>query len=188
MSKKKEELLDAAQQLIQQKGVNGFSYHDLSELVQIKTSSIHYYFKTKADLMLSLIDRYHQDFEKLLSEINQKSSSPKIRLQLFAGIFEALAQEKNKFCLCGMMAAEWATLTPDAHKKLREYFAFLSDWLSIQFNKLNVEKGNEQAKAYLSLLEGALLLARTEQKAHIVRDAAQLFLNTISTQGEKYES
>ena len=40
----REQLLDHAQILLMTRGYNGFSYRDLSTLVGVKTSSIHYYF------------------------------------------------------------------------------------------------------------------------------------------------
>ena len=45
-----EQILLVAESLIQSRGYNAFSYKDISEIIGIKTSSIHYYFPTKADL------------------------------------------------------------------------------------------------------------------------------------------
>ena len=46
----REQILDHAITLMMLRGYNGFSYRDLSELVGVKTSSIHYYFPSKEDL------------------------------------------------------------------------------------------------------------------------------------------
>ena len=43
-------ILDVAQQLIQTRGYNAFSYADIASQVGIRTATIHYYFPTKADL------------------------------------------------------------------------------------------------------------------------------------------
>jgi TetR/AcrR family transcriptional regulator, transcriptional repressor for nem operon len=40
----RDQLLDHARNLLMTRGYNGFSYRDLSALVGVKTSSIHYYF------------------------------------------------------------------------------------------------------------------------------------------------
>lgn len=63
MSSRKEEILDIAQHLAQTKGFNGFSYNDISNEIGIKTSSIHYYFKSKDELAIALIERYHHNLK-----------------------------------------------------------------------------------------------------------------------------
>ena len=45
----REQVLEHTLVLIRRRGVNGFSYRDPTELVGVKTSSIHYYFPSKDD-------------------------------------------------------------------------------------------------------------------------------------------
>src|SRR5215472_18065558 len=54
----REQVLDHAITLMMLRGYNGFSYRDLSELVGVKTSSIHYYFPSKDDLVLEALKEY----------------------------------------------------------------------------------------------------------------------------------
>ncbi len=42
--------------LIRTRGCNGFSYRDLAEHVGVKTSSIHYYFPGKDDLLYEAVE------------------------------------------------------------------------------------------------------------------------------------
>lgn len=44
------EIIEAAQELAQTRGYNGFSYQDIAERVGIRTASIHYHFPSKGDL------------------------------------------------------------------------------------------------------------------------------------------
>jgi TetR/AcrR family transcriptional regulator, transcriptional repressor for nem operon len=48
----RDQLLQHARSLLMARGYHGFSYHDLARLVGVKTSSIHYYFPKKEDLVL----------------------------------------------------------------------------------------------------------------------------------------
>ena len=57
-------ILDIAQTLAQTRGYNAFSYRDISEVIGIKTSSIHYYFPTKGDLGEALVRRYRDNFKQ----------------------------------------------------------------------------------------------------------------------------
>ncbi|WP_438876632.1 TetR/AcrR family transcriptional regulator, partial [Bacillus cereus group sp. BC7] len=54
----REQILDHAITLMMLRGYNGFSYRDLSDLVGVKTSSIHYYFPSKDDLVLEAVSVY----------------------------------------------------------------------------------------------------------------------------------
>ncbi|EQD50561.1 transcriptional regulator, TetR family, partial [mine drainage metagenome] len=44
-----EKIIDVAQQLVQSRGFNAFSYRDLADRISIRTASIHYYFPKKDD-------------------------------------------------------------------------------------------------------------------------------------------
>ena len=51
-------ILDAAQELIQRRGVNAMSYQHISEAIGIRKASIHHHFPTKDALLDALIQRY----------------------------------------------------------------------------------------------------------------------------------
>lgn len=80
----------------------------------------------------------------------------------FSEIFKSLAATKDKFCLCGMMAAEHQSISAKAQKNLKAYFKSSVDWISASFALLGSKEPDNDAKAYLALLEGALLMARIE--------------------------
>ena len=67
LNKTAHKVLDVAEELIQKRGFNAFSFKDLQERVGIKTSSIHYYFPTKQELASALIERYSESFKDQLS-------------------------------------------------------------------------------------------------------------------------
>ena len=43
----REQIVDTALQLLMQRGVNGFSYRDISEPLGIKNAAVHYHFPSK---------------------------------------------------------------------------------------------------------------------------------------------
>jgi|ERR1700722_1534115 len=177
MSDRKEEILKIAQDLAQVNGLNGFSYIDISMIIGIKTSSIHYYFKTKDDLAIAIIKRYHENFKEQLDGINSKSVDPEEKLVKFSEIFKDLASTKEKFCLCGMMAAELAALSVEARKELSSYFHSVKTWLLGIFSTLGSDNPEAEAEAYLALLEGGLLLARVEGQPLMIERITKSFTN-----------
>jgi TetR/AcrR family transcriptional repressor of nem operon len=51
-------ILDVAEQLVQTRGFNGFSYADIAAAVGLTKATLHYHFATKAELGRRLIERY----------------------------------------------------------------------------------------------------------------------------------
>ncbi len=181
MNSRKEEILDIAQHLTQIKGLNGFSYIDISNEIGIKTSSIHYYFKTKNDLVIALIKRYHLNFKLALKKIDTSAASPSQKLRCFSEIFKSLAEVKGKFCLCGMMAAEIQSISAEAQQELVFYFKDCTDWLSINFTMLGSKMPHDDAKAYMALLEGALLMARMEKSPALITQLSHAFISKFES-------
>src|SRR3954469_17970905 len=99
-------ILDVAQELLQTRGFNAFSIKDLAERVQIRTSSVHYYFPTKADLCRALISRHRQRVAGVLAEIDQQVADPRRKLERFASVFQGTIEVGNRMCPFGMLAAD----------------------------------------------------------------------------------
>ena len=54
-----------------------FSYRDLSELVGVKTSSIHYYFPSKEDLAFEAVNAYSADVMSSIYAIDSSAPADK---------------------------------------------------------------------------------------------------------------
>lgn len=65
---RRNEILDAADELFGQKGFDGTSTNDILEKVGIARGTLYYHFKSKADIMDALIERYNTS---LLSDAQQ---------------------------------------------------------------------------------------------------------------------
>ena len=62
-------ILDVAEQLVQVRGFNGFSYADIAAELQITKAALHYHFASKADLGEALISRYASRFAEALAGV-----------------------------------------------------------------------------------------------------------------------
>lgn len=173
-----QKLLDVAETLIQTKGYNAFSYKDISNLVGIKTSSIHYYFPTKADLGKTIINRHINSLCAELEQMSQdKNLSYQKKLQRFIDYVVSNTYLANKkMCLGGMLASDVLTLPKMIQKEVQIFFNRLEDGLeellieSLKTNELKLAKKEirNEVLLILSLIEGALLLARLfEDEEHL---------------------
>lgn len=164
-------LLDAAQDLVQRVGANAMSYRDLSEAVGIRKASIHYHFPAKSDLLVALIERYHERFLGVVDGIVAAGADGADRLRRYVGLFEATLRRDSceKACPCGMLGAEVATLEPAAADRLRKFYAANNDRLAAilrsgrEDGSLRFEGAPAPlARTLFAALEGAMLVTRVE--------------------------
>lgn len=67
------------------------------------------HFPSKADLGTRLISRYEENFLRALASIDATLKDAKHKLREYARIYETVLHHE-RMCLCGMLAAEHATL------------------------------------------------------------------------------
>ena len=73
---RRNEILDAADELFFQKGFDGTSTNDILEKVGIARGTLYYHFKSKEDIMDGLIDRYNARLLGAAQEIAAEKSIP----------------------------------------------------------------------------------------------------------------
>ena len=115
-------IVDVAQELVQSRGFNAFSYRDLAARVGIKTSSIHYHFPTKGDLATALVARYRAKMQGARERIEASHARPAARLEAFLELVCQTFERENMICLCGMLATDAATLPLEARQQVRGFF------------------------------------------------------------------
>ncbi|ANB75281.1 TetR/AcrR family transcriptional regulator [Paraburkholderia phytofirmans] len=125
----RERILDHAIILIMERGYNGFSYRDLSELVGVKTSSIHYYFPSKEDLVLEAVNEYSDNVLNSMQEIDAALPAD-TQLAKYAELFDSALSDGNQICLCGMLAADIRWLPESVRLAVQTFFTANESWLA----------------------------------------------------------
>jgi TetR/AcrR family transcriptional repressor of nem operon len=157
-----ERILDTAQALAQVRGYNGFSYADISAEVAITKASIHHHFPSKAQLAEALIDRYRQRFAAARQEVGDAAAGPRERLAGYARLYAEVFTDGGRMCLCGVFAADAASLPSGVRRAVAAFFEDQERWVAATFAEagLPAARARGAAQAFLAALEGALLLAR----------------------------
>jgi TetR/AcrR family transcriptional regulator, transcriptional repressor for nem operon len=180
-----EKILDVAEELAQTRGFNGFSYADIAERLFVTKASLHYHFPSKAELGRALIVRYRSTFARALQAIDLATSDVPEKLRQYVGLYESVMLH-DRMCLCGMFAAEYATLPPSMQAELREFFDANEHWLTsvlengrqaglLEFH----QPAQERARVLVGALEGGMLVARTYGDAARFRAVAQHVLKDL---------
>ena len=159
-------ILDIAEQLVQMRGFNAFSYAHIAAELGITKASLHYHFSGKAELGQALIARYAQRFALALEEIDSKATPAPAKLAAYAGLY-ADALRGQRMCLCGMLAAEYQTLPERIRKAVVVFFDDNEIWLERVLEQGRTDdtlkfdgSARDTARMIISGLEGAMLVAR----------------------------
>lgn len=159
----RDHVLDSA--LAQSRGFNAFSYADIASELGVKKASIHYYFPSKHDLEVELLERYTTGFIAELDAIERRTKGSVDKLRLYVDLYSATLSN-NRICLGGMMASDVGALPAQLAPALTFFFEKQIDWLAkvIKAGKhdgeLNFsESAQSQASVFLAALQGGLLIA-----------------------------
>lgn len=162
-----EEILSVAQDFIQTRGYNGFSYRDIAATIGIKSASIHYHFPTKGELGRAVAARYCDHFDQALQAIRADQQTARKQLEAYVALFRDTLVERDRLCMCGMLAGEIETVPEEVKGEVARFFTAQQQWLSevMQFGadngELSAAEGTQAwATMFVAALEGAMLLAR----------------------------
>ena len=169
MTKKQtsQQILDIAQRLVQTRGFNAFSYADIAKALQITNASLHYHFTTKADLGVGLIERYDRRIQEALAGIDRSGAGAADKIRAYVRIYSEVLRD-DRMCMCGMLAAEFATLPKPMQAALDRYFDGNDRWLAAVLEQGRAGgalrfsgSSSEMAQFLIASLEGAMMLARS---------------------------
>jgi TetR/AcrR family transcriptional regulator, transcriptional repressor for nem operon len=162
-----DQILDVAEQLVQRRGFNAFSYADVARELGLTNAALHYHFPSKAELGEGLLARYSIRFVGALGEIDESLADPLRKLDAYAELYADVLR-KQRMCLCGMLAAEYETLSKGMRDAVTLFFEKNEKWLA-EVLKQGRDTGTlnftgsplNQARSMVSSLEGAMLIARS---------------------------
>jgi TetR/AcrR family transcriptional regulator, transcriptional repressor for nem operon len=178
-------ILDTAERLIQMRGYNAVSYADIGSSLRLTNASLHYHFPSKSDLGTRLMERYTQSFLGALANIDATSSRAGEKLARYVAIYsDVLANDR--MCLCGMLAAEYATLPKALKVAVTAFFDANEKWLAAVLEsgadagELRVDgSAKEAARVLVAGLEGAMMVARAYGDPSRFKRAAQHLLAQV---------
>lgn len=163
----KESIIDRALDLLLQRGLNGFSYRDISKHLSIKNAAIHYYFPTKMDLIKAIIEENYKIFKKGTSEFMAYGGKARPQLE---GLFMYTADEYERgcpICLIGSLAIDYDDLSEDVQSANEQFINNSLRWFT-RVLEVGLEQQefrfsgtpNTKAVTILATIQGARQMAR----------------------------
>src|SRR3546814_17540220 len=122
------QIIQHAERLVQERGCNAFSYRDLAALIGIKTSSIHYHFPTKDDLLLAIAQQYHTRWYAAMQAIDADLTA-EAKLHAYVDAHRHAFRNSERICLAAALAADVASLPAGVRPSVQDFYCANEDWL-----------------------------------------------------------
>ena len=165
-------ILDIAEDLLLDRGYNGFSYKDISTSLNIKNASIHYHFPAKTDLGVAIIQRATRRFERWAGYIDGKDLPYSKKLDKFFLLFKRFVEQNQQICLGGALETDFKTLPVEMQEETRLFISGTLSWLK-NFLAQGRKKGafnfpgtaKDQALLMIACVQGAIQIVRVTTPA-----------------------
>jgi TetR/AcrR family transcriptional regulator, transcriptional repressor for nem operon len=166
----KKQILDTAENLLLDRGYNGFSYGDISRALSIKNASIHYHYPQKTDLGVAIIQRAKNRFDKWADSMAGNGISYSKKLNGFFLIFKKYVECEQQVCLGGALETDFKTLPEEMQKETRVFISAVLRWLGKMLAE-GRSKGEfkfegmakDQALLIMASLQGAIQIVRVTE-------------------------
>lgn len=183
----REKLLDAAQDLVQDRGLNGVSFQDLADAVGLKKPSVFHHIGSKDELACALMERCRTTYGARYGEIlSRPDLSEPDKLREIARVFEEGLKEGH-LCLLGALGSSGSGFSDELKEELRETTDLVVGRYARVFSEgraagtLRFQGSPEAAgAAFLALLQGLQVLARARGDHEAFFPAAASYIDSIS--------
>ncbi len=169
---KRVRLIDSAGILFHQNGLHATSLADIAKHADIPIGNVYYYFKTKEELALAVIEMHREQFSGAYALLNEKIDDPRLRLIEAVRTFDKKREDFAKYgCPIGKIVDDGSVARDNVARAAAQVFAEFVDWAALQFEKLG--HGDDAIHLAVSLLagvQGGILLAKSRQDPQVLSD------------------
>jgi TetR/AcrR family transcriptional repressor of nem operon len=160
-------ILDLAENLLLDRGFNGFSYANISSVLKIKNAAVHYYFPAKADMGVAIIQRARERFASWTQNQRMVAKPPTEKLEAFFRQYLRFLEAGQQVCLGGALETDFKTLPPEMQVETQKFASDILFWMEGVLEEGREKQifsfpgeARDQAILILSSLQGALQMTR----------------------------
>lgn len=181
----RERVLDAAERMVQERGLSAVSFQHLADAVGLSKPSVFHHFKNKEELAKALVERCQTKYGVEYGEVIDAHLEAPEKLRRIASIFEKGLRD-DRLCLLNSLGQSVPMLAAAVQDDLR-----LSVSQSIDRYARVFEQGQREgslrfdgapadaAAAFLALVEGLQVLARAKRDLDMFSRAASSYIESI---------
>ena len=179
----RQRIINVAKSLFHNRSYADVGIKEICDKAEIQKGSFYHFFPSKQDLTLAVIDKHSADMKEALIDQAFSSTLPPLkRLQCFLDLtieMQTNIHEQTGHvygCPFGNLANEMATQDENIRLKVNQSFSNLYGLFSstlqeaIDNNELDkINSVDATAQAMLAYLEGAMLLAKTQNDPNVLK-------------------
>jgi len=174
----KQQIIKAADQLFYKKGYNLTSFSDVAATSKIPRGNLNYYFKTKEEILVAVIQYRVDEMELMLQNWEKEFDTPLERLQRYARIPSNVKNEIiNYGCPMGTLNLELGKVQRDLQMVTKEQFSVFENWIKKQFQAMGFGKKSVELTMHL--------MVWTQGVATILLTGLFLYLQPVFQTGAK---
>jgi len=182
----KEEILDAAQDLIQTRSFHGFSFQDLANRVGIRKPSLYHYFDSKDAIALAVLERSADWVRTQLTKVD--GEEPTARLERYFEMFRDIHGKGERMCPGGSFASLFDGVSSSVQSTLHRFTKMHLDLLE-SIVREGTERGQFQIKGQrprdvamqvFAGIQGALMTGRLTGDTHVIDAVVAEFRNYLA--------
>lgn len=168
-SDKLERLMDAARTLIHQQGFNQTTLADIARKSGVPLGNVYYYFKTKDEIAMAVIEEYKQSVLNSFREVDEKEPDPKKRLTWFIKRMGGYKDEiASHGCPVGSLCQELNKDSTPLAAKADGIIKAEVKWAAEQFKLIGRKDAADLAVQLVATLQGVSLLCNALQSPELV--------------------
>ncbi|MGH9212757.1 MAG: TetR/AcrR family transcriptional regulator [Acidimicrobiales bacterium] len=180
---KRERLVRSATDLLYRHGVDSPTLADIAHAAGVPPGNVYYYFKTRDELVGSVIDARAEGLRQLLGSLDRRSS-PSARLKALARAWVVNRDDiAGNGCPIGSLCSELNKRDRGLDERAAAIVTTTADWLTDQFRQLGHPAARELAMTMLATVQGAALLANTLRDPKIMSTQIRRLERWIDTLG-----
>ena len=189
----RERILDAAQNLILDRGYVGMTVEHVLDAVGITKGAFFHHFKSKDDLARALLQRFADKDAQVYSETRERaeklSDDPLQQMLIFIGLFQEMfdgLKEPYPGCLFASYLYELQQFDADMRALIRASFAKWRELLKEKFDAIARKypprvkvSAASLADAFTVVLEGAFITGKALDEPEVVSEQLRHFRNYV---------
>lgn len=167
---KKERLISAAKALIHAQGFGATSLSDIAQASDVPLGNVYYYFRSKDQLASAVIEALQAELQPVLEQCATLASPKQRLLQLLDFLQnEWLDPVTRHGCPIGGLCQELNKSDSPVRNEAAALLSGLLQWLEGQFAEMGHNDARSLALHFVSMSQGASLVASTLQEKSVLR-------------------
>ena len=178
----RERILEKANRLFYTKGYNQTSFADIAETVGITKGNLHYHFRSKEELLETVVDYRLSVITGQLAQWSEQYPDAKDKLRRFVKMLSNDEEDLVRYgCPVGSLNVELGKYQQPLQVKSREMFDVFQRWLENVFKQMGKKNGKKLSTHLLAMAQGAVLMSYVYADRKRLKDECGMMYDWIDS-------